>query len=729
MALNNIKILSTLGPNTFNSKVISHLEHVGVDLFRINLSHTPLDELQSRIELIISSTTKPLCIDTEGAQIRTGNVCGGCVEVKHQDVIIIECNNNDSFDANVLPLRPSCITDQIREGDLISMDFTSVLLHVTTVKDGLIKAKVVSGGLVRSNKAVSFDKAIALPALSDKDIEAIDISRKMGIKHFALSFAGSKEDVLYMRSLAGDGAFIIAKIESRLGLAAFDNILQVADALLIDRGDLSREIPIEKIPFLQKSLIKKANQQGKPIYVATNLLESMVNDKQPSRAEVNDVISTLLDGADGLVLAAETAIGKHPVNSVNMIASLIKEYVHNVQNPESLIDSEPLSSLLIEPHGGRLVDRYVPFSDDIAAKIKKLPHIKTDEFVYLDADQIAMGTYSPIRGFMNRDEIQLVLGKNRLSTGEVWTLPIVFQTETSLMSRFTFGDEIVLVRELTNKPYAILCINDIYEFNLSSVAKSWFQTDDISHPGVIRLKEKGNCFVGGEIVFIRDEIEKNPYLLTPRQARIIFEHKGWVSVMAFHTRNVPHRAHEYIMKDSLEKSFCNGLFIQPVIGPRRKGDFAASVILETYNILIEKYFDSEMVVLGAFSTYPRYSGPREAVFTALCRQNYGCSYIIVGRDHTGVDDFYAWDVSQKNFEAIQDNLVIKPIFSDEVYYCDDCDKLTTDCKHGKEFAERVSGNKVRRLLAEPKPLPDWLIRKEVYDYLLTQQNNNRPVYV
>jgi pyruvate kinase len=729
MTLNNINILATLGPSSFDSKVISQLEYVGVDIFRINLSHTSLNELKSLIELVHSSTTKPLCIDTEGAQIRTGNIRNGSVVVRHQEIITIVCNSKSPVDHNVIPLRPSCIASQIREGDLLSMDFTSVLLHIITVQRYLIKAKVVSGGLIRSNKAVSLDRAINLPALSDKDLKAIAVSKDMGVKHFALSFASCNEDVIRMRNLTGNGSFVIAKIESRLGLSDFNNILQVSDALVVDRGDLSREIPIEKIPFLQKDLIKRANQQKKPIYVATNLLESMVNDKQPSRAEVNDVINTLIDGADGLVLAAETAIGKHPVNSANMIASLIKEYTHNAQNPERLVDDEPLSSLLVEPHGGKLIDRYVPFSHDIAAKVNKLPHIMTDEYVYLDTDQIAMGTYSPLIGFMNRDEIHSVLNRNQLPTGEVWTLPIVFQTETSIMSRFSDGDEVVLVRETTNKPYAILCINDIYVFDVSLVVKKWFQTDNISHPGVKRLQENGDCFVGGEIFFIRDEIEKDQYLLTPRQTRMIFEHKGWISVLAFHTRNVPHRAHECVLKNSLERTLCNGVFVQPVIGPKKKGDFAADVVLEAYNMLIEKYFDSQIVVLGAFSTYSRYSGPREAVFTALCRQNYGCSHFIVGRDHTGVGNFYKEDASQKIFESLQDDIKIKPVFSDEVYYCSRCNDLITDCEHGERFAERVSGSKMRQCLAEAKPLPDWFIRKEVFDYLLTLQKKGSSIYV
>jgi pyruvate kinase len=228
-------------------------------------------------------------------------------------------------DAGAISFTPIGTARQFVAGDIIHVDFDSVRLRVAEVNGDHCMAEVETGGIVGSNKAADVDREVDLAPITPKDEAAIQIGRRLGLSHFALSFANRATDVERMRTLCGDDARIISKIESPSGLHNLDDILSVTDEILIDRGDLSRRVPIEKVPFLQRRIIAEANERGVPVHVATNLLESMVTTRSPTRAEVNDVVSTLLMGADGLVLAAETAIGSFPVQAVEMIRSLISE--------------------------------------------------------------------------------------------------------------------------------------------------------------------------------------------------------------------------------------------------------------------------------------------------------------------------------------------------------------------------------------------------------------------
>ena len=219
-----------------------------------------------------------------------------------------------------------------------------------------------------------------------------------------------------------------------------------------------------------------------------------------------------------------------------------------------------------------------------------------------------------------------------------------------------------------------LTISELYKIDLENVAKRWFGTSDIEHPGVERLFKLGMYVVAGDVNHYNYEKElSSPHFLTPEQTRKIFTIKGWSKIVAFHTRNVPHRAHEYIMKKAIERSNADGLLIQPVVGPKKKGDFVAKAILGAYDIFIESYFPGAL--LSTFSTYSRYSGPREAVFTALCRKNYGCTHFIVGRDHTGVGDYYRQTTANKLFENLGD-IGINIIYFDKVQYSKTLNKMT-----------------------------------------------------
>jgi pyruvate kinase len=312
------KILVTLGPSSFNERVIKEISIQGVYLFRINLSHTEIEKVENCINFIRQNTDIPICLDSEGAQIRNQKVKNGKIFFEKNSIVkiffetIIGDSKNISF-------TPEGIAKQFIVGDIINIDFDLVAIQIVEKNKTCCIAKVLKSGYVCSNRAVDINRKIKLPAITEKDKKAFKIGKEMGIKNFALSFANSEGDVKKMRAIVGDKSSIICKIESEEGLINLKSILNATDEVLIDRGDLSRQIPIEKIPFLQRRIISMARIFGRPVYVATNLLESMLENRTPTRAEVNDIVSTILMGADGLVLAAETAIGKYPVAAVEVI--------------------------------------------------------------------------------------------------------------------------------------------------------------------------------------------------------------------------------------------------------------------------------------------------------------------------------------------------------------------------------------------------------------------------
>jgi len=328
-----IELLCTLGPASMNEHVIRRMDELNVDLFRINLSHTRLEDVGETIRFVSAISDTPICLDTEGAQIRTGTMSGGAVEATENHLITATAAlAGRPGTSDRLGLYPGYVVDRLRQGDLISIDFDAVLVQVIDTAPGTAILRVLNPGRIASNKAVTVQRPLTLAPLTDKDREAIGIARAEGVTDFALSFANNAQDVRDIRALAGKDARIIAKIECHNGLLHLDSIIAESDAVLIDRGDLAREVPIERIPQAQKLIVARAKAHRRKVYVATNLLESMVTSSAPTRAEVNDIYNTLADGADGLVLAAETAIGRHPVACAAMVVRLIREF----RNPADL---------------------------------------------------------------------------------------------------------------------------------------------------------------------------------------------------------------------------------------------------------------------------------------------------------------------------------------------------------------------------------------------------------
>ena len=337
-------LLCTLGPSSMNARIIPQLEAAGVTSFRINMSHTEIAELEGVIRLIQGCTQVPICIDSEGAQIRTGRMREGVLAVEGSVVRLVAPTVEGN--ATTIPIHPSEALEKLEPGARVSIDFDSVVLRVDRVGDGWAEGTIQTGGEIGTRKAVTAFPAPQLPAFSEKDLEAIRCGLLNDIHEYALSFCELPAHVHQLREMVGPKNTIMAKIESRKGVRNLTKIAQYADRIIIDRGDLSREVRLEAIPLLQKAIIRKANALGIPIYVATNLLESMVTRRTPTRAEVNDVMNTLLDGADGLVLAAETAIGKYPVEAARMIGNLLREYEGSIEgyHIDDLLGDHPLAA-------------------------------------------------------------------------------------------------------------------------------------------------------------------------------------------------------------------------------------------------------------------------------------------------------------------------------------------------------------------------------------------------
>lgn len=722
------EILCTIGPSSLNQKTIRRFEELNVTLLRINLSHTSIVDLPKVVEKIRSFTDLPICFDSEGAQVRTGKIAEGSMVLTENSELEITLERVPG-NLKSINFYPPNIIKELKLGDFVSIDFNSVLCRVTSIKPSHIGLKVLSGGKVGSNKAVTVEREIRMNPFTEKDLKAFELAKELGIKHVALSFVNHASDVLKLREILGPGIEIISKIECRNALNDLEAIVKESDAILIDRGDMSRQVNIERIPKLQKEIIKMAHQDktGK-VYVATNLLESMVTENEPTRAEVNDIYNTLSDGADGLVLAAETAIGKYPDRAVEMVVKMIHEFeksesrIEIFENKFDSYFSNPLS-LLNAPHGGKLINSFATV--DERKSVDSLRQIEIDESLRLDCEQMCLGTYSPLDGFIGEDDFHSVLDHNKLVSGVKWTVPIIFQLDQKRWDDLKAGEVLLLSSEGSKDKY-IFEVTQKYKVDLEVSSQKWFSTSDASHPGAHSFITKGQFLLAGSVKRVEDKSTSfDPFCYTPAQLRYIFNQKGWSRVVAFHTRNVPHRAHEYLQNSALESSLADGLFLNPVIGPKKSGDFLPEPILKAYQMLIEfGYYPKDKVILSAFNYYPRYCGPREAIFTALCRKNMGCSHFIIGRDHAGVGDYYKGS-NQAYFDKVGD-IGIEPVFFDEIAY----NTKISDYEPVKENQDylRISGTQVRTALQNGKDVPDWFMRELIVEYLQGEVAKGNPIF-
>ena len=723
-------IIATIGPSSLKENIIREMDRWGTDIFRINLSHTAIKDLEDIIGKLRSWTKKPVCLDSEGAQIRTGKYLNGQIVLQTNSLIEI-VKYSDIESGNRLSIYPAMPEEILKVGDVLRIDFHSVIVQVIKIDSKTVLGRVLEGGIVGSNKGIAIDRMPYLPAFTEKDYSAFKIGKELGIVHYALSFTYKKEDIIWIREQFDHPIFVISKIESYNALSNLLDIVRTTDAILIDRGDLSKEVPLQKVGVVQKYIMNFANKFEKPVYVATNLLDSMISGLQPNRAEINDITSILFNGASGLVLAAETAIGNHPVEVVRMAAGVMEEtksYLNHYTdlNIHAYINKVYENSL-IPPHGGELVQNYL--EEDIKEiEHKNLPQLYLDEHTALDVEQLSVGTYSPLKGFMDLSEMNSVLESYKLLNGTVWTLPILLQMNEDKI-KFKINDRVLLYAGRDHELVGLLEVKNIEKIsNLNLIAEKWFGTAEDKHPGVKYFKSRGNYVVSGDVFKLRWSNSEIPYVLTPNQIRSILRDLNLATVIGFHTRNVVHRGHEFIQMEALKKIKADALLISPVIGPKKKGDFVAQTILESYERIISKgYYEPFKVLLGAFCTYSRYSGPREAVFTALCRKNFGCSHFIIGRDHTGVGNYYDSNASQEIFNKIG-NIGIKPVFFDTAYYCSACESVTDNCHHEDKYRIKISATEIRNYLVSNKRPPEYLIRNEISDLLENMMRENEQIF-
>jgi sulfate adenylyltransferase len=329
---------------------------------------------------------------------------------------------------------------------------------------------------------------------------------------------------------------------------------------------------------------------------------------------------------------------------------------------------------------------------------------------------------------MNKKDIDSVIENYQLASGICWPLPIVLQVKEEEAKQLNIGQKISLCLANDESIYAVLDIEDKFSYDLNAFTKGVFGTSDSNHPGVKDILDKPNYFLAGKVTLLKRLPSKNKHFeLTPKQTRKIFEHKGWTRVIGFHTRNVAHRAHEYIQKAALERCHSDGIFIHPLTGPKKKGDYNSDIVLKSYEIVLTKSDSCHNVLLAAWQNYPRYAGPREAVFTALCRKNYGCSHFIVGRDHSGVGNFYEKGGAPKLFEKVG-NIGIEPVFFNEVHYCQKCQSYVELCEHKEEDILKISGTLGRQMLMDKVFPPDWFMREDLSKFIIEDIREGKEVF-
>jgi ATP sulfurylase len=692
----------------------------------------------------------PFIIDTEGSQIRTGDLEKETIYFKENEEVEI-CAQAIAGNRKRLCLRPGYVIEQLDVGDLIHIDFDTLILRVTdvsTAAKGYITAKTITGGLIGKNKAVAidpvFEKRFQLPPLSPKDYQSIEMGLRAEIDHIAVSFVRSGDSIDEVRRATQNKMKIISKVECIDALENIDEIVQKSDFILIDRGDLSKEIPIEKIPFTQKVIMHKASRHNTGVFVATNLLETMIEKKKPTRAEVHDVINTIVDGALGLTLAAETAIGKHPMECINMLNTLIHhtESVINGSDPRDLVKGlassletsnyllENVSSSLIPPHGGKLVNRVLAEAPD-EGYLDALPKIRLDQNRQMDVEQIAFGTYSPIEGFMGQDDFHSVLNSMRLASGIIWPLPIFLDVAEEAADELSIG-EVIGLTDGQGQVMALLHLSEKYSFDRQDVVLKMYGTDSDDHPGVRMIWEMQPVLLAGKVDLIKGrESETRAYELTPKQLRRLFEDRGWAKVLGFHTRNVLHKGHEFMQLKAMEDENCDGILVQPVVGKKKPGDFKPEYIVKSYEKMIESFYPKEKVVFAAFSTFSRYAGPREALFTALCRKNFGCSHFVIGRDHTGVGDFYDPYASHRTFDQLPD-LGMKIVKFNEIFYSRRLQNyVQVNGKADHDESDKlglISGSEARAMFLRGESPPSWFMRPEISDIVLASIRNGEQVF-
>jgi sulfate adenylyltransferase len=376
----------------------------------------------------------------------------------------------------------------------------------------------------------------------------------------------------------------------------------------------------------------------------------------------------------------------------------------------------------ITPHGGELINRVLTGKEreEALAQARKLKGLQLKSSINLsDLELLAIGAFSPLTGFMVRDDYDRVVQEMRLYSGLVWSVPVTLAVAEDEAAGVTEGQDIALWQD--SIPVAIMSVAEKYRYDKAREAREVYRTEDETHPGVARLYHQGDVLLGGDIWLLNwpQPREFEEFRHTPAQTRRMFARRGWRRIVGFQTRNPIHRAHEYIQKTALE--ITDGLLLHPLVGETKADDIPADVRMQSYQAILRDYYPAERVLLGVFPAAMRYAGPREAIFHALARKNYGCTHFIVGRDHAGVGNYYGSYDAQLIFDNFEpEEIGITPLFFDYTFYCRKCGGVVSakTCPHGKEDWVYLSGTQVRQMLERGEMLPEEFTRPEVSKVLM-----------
>lgn len=377
---------------------------------------------------------------------------------------------------------------------------------------------------------------------------------------------------------------------------------------------------------------------------------------------------------------------------------------------------------LITPHGGKLVNREANDTERESwlRAAEGLPSVTINARAEADLELIAIGALSPLEGFLGEADYLSVRDHRRLANGLVWSIPITLSATEEERAKLAIGQDVAL-KTRADQVVAILHLAEIYSYDKHREAEAVYGTAEDKHPGVQVLYSQGDFLLGGQVTVLNhpNGNEFKQYRRTPAETRALFAEKGWQRIVAFQTRNPVHRAHEYIQKCAMET--VDGLLLHPIVGETKADDIPADVRLRAYEAILENYYPADRTVLSVLPAAMRYAGPREAIFHATIRKNYGCSHFIVGRDHAGVGNYYGTYDAQKIFgDFTAEEIGITPMFFDNTFFCRKCDGMASlkTCPHDASHHVSLSGTKVRDMLANGEIPPPEFTRKEVAEVLI-----------